>query len=496
MVLAKSIVQKVKLGASVAEFDSDLEDYFIETETFRSVVNDEGDIVSGDKGTGKTAIYRILKTNYRRYEVLHDVEVVDAFNPQGDPIFQRLLFGPTMTEEQLRTFWKAYIFSLVGNWILDIYPREYSAELTKLSDTLCHLGLEATDVSPETIFGKLHGLVSKMMDPNAVEAEMSITETGMPILKPRVEFGSERPKGEIVYNGDYLKVLNDALESVETTIWILFDRLDEAFSGTPVVEVPALRALLRSYLDLASFPRLRPKLFLRKDLFRRIIKGGFVNLTHINSRRIEIIWDDEDLWSMVLKRALRDDGLRDFFGGEVGKIDFLKILFPEQIDVGDRKPTSENWIISRIRDGNNNKPPRNIIDLLNKARDSQLRREQRDAREIHAGVGPVIEADSVKRAFRQLSEQRVQDTLLAEADELIPVIERFRDGKSEHNAASLKGTIGEIANYSSVVQSLVDVGFLEEFGSNYKIPMLYRDGLKVKQGKAFSANESGEEDGE
>jgi hypothetical protein len=148
MTLAKTIAQRVKLGASVAEFDSDLEDYFIETETFRSVVNDEGDIISGDKGTGKTAIYRILKTNYRSYDMLRDVEVVDAFNPQGDPIFQRLLYGPVLTEDQLRTFWKAYIFSLVGNWILDIYPRDYTAELTELSNTICHLGLEATDVPP------------------------------------------------------------------------------------------------------------------------------------------------------------------------------------------------------------------------------------------------------------------------------------------------------------------------------------------------------------
>jgi hypothetical protein len=494
MVLAKGIVQAVKLGASVAEFDSELEEYFIETETFRSVVSDEGDIISGDKGTGKTAIYKILKNSYRSYDDLRNVEVVDAFNPQGDPIFQRLLSGPPLTEDQLRTFWKAYVFSLVGNWILDIYPREYTAELSELSNTLCHLGLDATDVSPETIFGKLHGLVSKMMDPSAIETEISITEFGMPILKPRIEFGSERPQGEIVYNGDYLKVLNDALQSVDVTIWILFDRLDEAFSGTPVVEVPALRALLRTYLDLASFPKLRIKLFLRKDLFRRIIKGGFVNLTHINSRRIEIVWDEEDLWSMVLKRVLRNDELRSFFGDNVNKDDFLKILFPEQIDVGDRKPTTENWIISRIRDGNSNKPPRNIIDLLNKARDAQLRREQREAREIEANIGPIIEADSVKRAFRQLSEQRVQDTLLAEADELIPVIEKFRDGKSEHNAASLKETIGEIDNYSSVVQSLVDVGFLEEFGSNFKIPMLYRDGLKVKQGKAFATSDNSEED--
>ena len=89
----------------------------------------------------------------------------------------------------------------------------------------------------------------------------------------------------------------------------------------------------------------------------------------------------------------------------------------------------------------------------------------------------------MKRAFRQLSEQRVQDTLLAEADELIPIIENFRDGKSEHNPETLRKTVGDIDNYATVVQSLVDVGFLEEFGANHKIPMLYRDGLRIRQGR-------------
>lgn len=57
----KELVKLVSFGTSVAEFDTDLEQYFIETETFRSVIGDQGDIIAGDKGTGKTAIYRILK---------------------------------------------------------------------------------------------------------------------------------------------------------------------------------------------------------------------------------------------------------------------------------------------------------------------------------------------------------------------------------------------------------------------------------------------------
>jgi hypothetical protein len=77
--------------------------------------------------------------------------------------------------------------------------------------------------------------------------------------------------------------------------WAALDRLDEAFQGFPAVETPALRALFRTHLDLLEFDGFRLKLFVRRDLFRNIVKGGFVNLTHINARKVEIVWDEQDL---------------------------------------------------------------------------------------------------------------------------------------------------------------------------------------------------------
>jgi hypothetical protein len=35
----------------------------------------------------------------------------------------------------------------------------------------------------------------------------------------------------------------------------------------------------------------------------------------------------------------------------------------------------------------------------------------------------------------------------------------------------------------------MDMGFLERTGETYKVPMLYRDGLNIKQGKAFQVEE-------
>lgn len=482
----KQLAQLVNLGASVAEFDNDLDSYFIETETFNSVVSDNGDIIAGDKGTGKTAIYRILKRNYRSYELLESVEIVDAFNPQGDPVFQRLTYGPNLSEDQYRTFWKAYIFSLVGNWIVDIYDATYNSEIRELNNTLEHLGLSTTDVSPETIFGNLYSLVKRLTSPNSIELGLTVTESAMPVVTPKIELGPEKEQGQLIYNGDFLKVLDRAICSVDLVIWTLFDRLDEAFAGRQDVEVPALRALMRAYLDLTSMRCLKLKLFIRKDLFRKITEGGFVNMTHINSRKIEIVWDDDDLIDMVVRRVLQSDEFRTLLDHPEDNDHVFNALLPEQIDVGERKPSTRTWIMGRIRDGNNNRPPRNIIDLLNKARESQLRREQRSVRDVDPNAGPIIEADAIKRAFSQLSEQRVQDTLLAEATELSDVIQSFRDGKSEHNYDTLRETVGDDDRFTKTIQSLVDIGFLEEFGSNYKIPMLYRDGLKIKQGKAFA----------
>ncbi len=483
---ALAIVKKFSIGNSVAEFDDDLENYFVETETFRAVIEDRGDVIAGDKGTGKTAIYKVLKRSYRAYDELEAVEMVDAFNVQGNPIFQRLLQGPLLTEGQYRTFWKAYIFSLLGNYLIDIYGATFNTQMRELKNTLDYLGLSSPDTTPSTIFGKLYNLVNRVATPTAMETEFSLTETGLPVVTPRVEFGPEQKAGSEIYSDTFLSTLEDASASTSLRYWVLFDRLDEAFTGSPEIEIPALRALMRTYLDLSGLKSVRLKLFVRKDLFRRIIQGGFVNLTHINARRIDIIWDDDDLINMITRRLRGNVDLVETCELE-GQTDqeVMGKMLPEQIDVGDRKPATRTWIMGRIRDGNDAKPPRNLIDLLNKAKEAQARKDAREQREIDPVVGPVIEASSVKRAFSQLSEQRVQDTLLAESNELTKVIELFRDGKSEHNISTLTDIISPVANARDTVQGLLDAGFLEQFGENFKIPQLYRDGLKITQGKAF-----------
>jgi hypothetical protein len=364
--------------------------------------------------------------------------------------------------------------------------------MQKLNEILSKIGLRSSDDSAQTIFSKLVNLVGRILNPKSAEIGLSVTDAGMPVITPKLEFGDVHKSGdkaELVLHEDALHHLNDCLEELGITVWIVLDRLDEAFQGYPAIERPALRALLRTYLDLLEFDRLRLKLFVRKDLFRKVVHGGFVNLTHVNAKRLDIVWDEKDLKALLCRRMRKDTSFMQSLGAEGNSDDVLfSFVFPAQVDVGERKPTTWAWIMSRIRDGNGIKPPRNLIDLAKKAQEAQQRSEEREARSYSPNV-PLIEADAIRKALQRLSDDRVNDTLLAEAADLAPLIEKFRDSKAEHNTTSLALLLDmQESDVRIAVKPLIELGFLEEIGESFKVPMLYRDGLNITQGKAFATD--------
>ncbi len=109
--LVRDVLRMLDLGNSVAEQDAALERYFVETEAFRRLARGDVDIVAGDKGTGKTALYRILQERHAEIPELRRVELVSGFNPVGNPVFQRLAQGQVLEEGQYASIWKGYFLS-------------------------------------------------------------------------------------------------------------------------------------------------------------------------------------------------------------------------------------------------------------------------------------------------------------------------------------------------------------------------------------------------
>ena len=57
----KDVLDNLKIGNAVAEYENDIESYFLETSIFKKIINNDIDIITGAKGTGKSAIYSIIK---------------------------------------------------------------------------------------------------------------------------------------------------------------------------------------------------------------------------------------------------------------------------------------------------------------------------------------------------------------------------------------------------------------------------------------------------
>src|SRR5687768_10706126 len=104
-VQVKEVLNHLQIGSSVAEFDENLERYFVETETFRALVQNRADVIAGDKGTGKTAIFRVLQKRYGKLPELKSIEVISGFNQAGNPIFQSLAKAEVLNEGDYITFW-------------------------------------------------------------------------------------------------------------------------------------------------------------------------------------------------------------------------------------------------------------------------------------------------------------------------------------------------------------------------------------------------------
>ena len=178
METVRDALQLLNLGKSVAEFDDALERYFVETNAFRQLVDNQCDIIAGDKGTGKTAMYRILQKRYTNIPELRKIEVIAAFNPSGSPIFQQLTSRDVLSEAEYNHLWKAYLVSFAGNWLLNVYNGEYTSSMSILDKLLRGLELRTEVDAPRNSFARALAKIGALFNWRSAEMECTPAFTG------------------------------------------------------------------------------------------------------------------------------------------------------------------------------------------------------------------------------------------------------------------------------------------------------------------------------
>jgi hypothetical protein len=276
-------------------------------------------------------------------------------------------------------------------------------------------------------------------------------------------------------------------------VWVLFDRLDVAFSESRELEANGIRALFKAYLDLNDLDQIGVKIFLRTDIWDEITSGGFREASHI-TRQLRIDWSNESLLNLVVRRTVRNDKLLDFLGTTAGAVlksaeaqrETFDRIVPLKVDVG-RNPLSFEWILGRAQDGTKRPAPREVIHLLNEARDAQMRMLERG--EAEPAGEELLSRAALREALGPVSKIRLEQTVYAEYPAEKPWIQVLEGGRTEHTAESL-ASLWEIELEQAKVraQRLIDIGFIEPRTSKgdptYWVPFLYRPALNLRQGAA------------
>jgi len=295
------------------------------------------------------------------------------------------------------------------------------------------------------------------------------------------------------YVNDIKDSLEKVLEMSHLSLWLMIDRLDEIFPRRSDVERTALRGLLNAmrYFGSAS---IRVKVFLRDDMLEQVVGGseGFTALTHVTARQADTLrWTQDQILAMVVKRFVANNDLVEYLAVNRDQVDasavyrtrcFYKI-FPPAVFRGPKQSPTIRWICNRCADGRNVVTPRDVLDLLIRAKQKQQDICEADPEGKSASI---IDAAAIQYGFEELSKRKRDTYLRAEFPHLWKYIEKFSGGKTEYDIPTLQHLLGK--EWQATADHLSAIGFFSKGKKDgeavFSIPFLYRHGMNLTQGRA------------
>lgn len=490
----RDVLAEISFGQRIAEEEAEeLISYFVETDQWRKVLSGKVDIVYGPKGSGKSALYSLLRT--KRDELLaRNIVAAAGENVRGTPVFEDLVADPPATENEFRGLWKLYFLSLIGTSFR--YLKINNEHSQSVIAALESAGLVHSDWSLKRSFRSARDYIRRV---DSVSGEVKLSPvTGQPEgIEAKVtlrEPSSEKRKLGYVSADALLETSDKAFAEAGKKFWIVLDRLDVAFAESGDLEKNALRALFRVYLDMAALQNIALKIFLRDDIWARITYEGFREASHV-TQSITITWDPRSLLYLVIRRALHNKALLDLYNVDPDSVlasieeqeKLFYRIFPKQVERGERKSTTFVWMLARTADGTGKTAPRELIHLLSAARDQQLKSLERGEAEPEGER--LFDRSALQAAMPEVSKERYERTLCAEHPNLKPILDKLEREKTQQTPTSLS-KIWRVSEAEALARAekLVEVGFFEKRGSKeqplFWVPFLYRDALNMVQGQA------------
>ena len=311
-----------------------------------------------------------------------------------------------------------------------------------------------------------------------------------------------------------LDALEKRLQQEDSRVYVGYDELDTLGGFDWGLMARMVRGLVAFWSDYSRrWRRIRAKVFLRSDLFRRHAGMGTADFAKLAANRAELAWSDAALLAMLVKRiANTSDRLAAYCRGArirfedhdaLGLIPeikeprdaypLLERLSGEFMGAGKKKGYVRNWVLAHLRDGNDRVSPRALVRLIEQAAGKDaVNRTLRPPRLIHP--------TALRQALDDVSDSHVTQGISSEwpwlegvkdrltLDRLVPwtrkaIVDLFdADWMNTWGPREGPDVRPPVELPADFVDYLIDLGvFRQRSGDQIDVPDLYLSGLNLRR---------------
>ncbi len=297
-------------------------------------------------------------------------------------------------------------------------------------------------------------------------------------------------------------------------VFVGYDELDTLGGFNWSLMATMVRGLMAFWSDYSRrWKRIRAKIFLRSDLFRRHSGMGTADFAKLAANRADLTWSDGALLGMLAKRiANTSDGLAAYCRGARLKLEHHDTLglIPVATDSRDafalleriagefmgaerKKGFVRNWVLAHLRDGNGLISPRSLVRLFEQA-------AGKDAANGSLTPPRLIHPTALRQALDDVSDSHVTQGISNEWPWLAGVRDRLKDDQlvpwEQRKITSLLGA-GWDAPWgppdrsdvrppadrpADFVDYLIELGIFRRRSDNrVDVPDLYLSGLNLRR---------------
>lgn len=345
-------LESLNLGASSAENElAYLGDYYLETDAFLRAKRKEVRLVTGRKGSGKTAIFFRLRDEMRSIRG----NIVLDLKPDGYQLLKfkdavlRAMAGGTV-EHTLTAFWEYLLLLEICYKILE-NDQEYHKRDDRLYEP--YQRLRALYIGDEYVregdfAERLSGMLSHITEDFNVKfegaADVALSAQQLTALLYRHDVSKLRSEvhGYLKYKGE---------------LWLLFDNIDKGWPthGLKADDLVIIRSLMEATRKIER-DLLRQKItahsvvFLRNDVYELLVRE---TSDRGKETRANVDWTDGDMLREIIRRRI-------IFSGEIESEPAFEELWRKVVAPYVFSEESSQYLLDRCL-----MRPRCLIDLIN-----------------------------------------------------------------------------------------------------------------------------------